>query len=669
MCRYFDSQFLFVDIPGTYSIMSNSEEEEIARNYICFGNPDATIVVVDATSLERNLNLVFQIMEITPDVIVCVNLLDEAKKKGINIDLNKLEELLNCPVVGTVATKKKTLNNLLEKTKYVCGRKNVNPNLITYSENVENAIKVLLPIVQNIPSIPKKLHRWVCLKLIDNEPKIISSIESNFNVKLTENKHLKEALAFLSSQLNEQSRPENLSQSISTVQIENHFKTSLSHLKDEIVTTIVNKSAEINREVCTYNKENYSKFDRNIDKIITSKIFGIPIMILFLCLIFYLTICGSNYPSSLLFNFFDFWQEKILIGLRNITCPTWLSDMLVLGIYKTVTWIVSVMLPPMAIFFPLFTFLEDLGFLPRLSFNVDGFFKKAGTSGKQMITMCMGFGCNAAGVVGTRIIDSPRERIISAITNSFVPCNGRYPFLITIATIFVSGYCFGLPSSISSTLVVIAVILLGIVLTLVISKILSNTILRGTSSSFVLELPPYRKPQVGKILIRSIFDRTIFVLLRAIEVAIPASIVIWIFANIYIGGDTLLTLIANFLAPFAELMGLDGYILVAFIFGMPANEIVLPIILMCYLGTNSLTDISDYTSIGEILKQHGWTIITAINVMIFTVLHFPCTTTLLTIKRETGSLKWTVLSFILPTVCGIVICYSVSLLYQCVGIF
>lgn len=649
--------------------MSTSEEEEIARNYICFGNPDATIVVVDATCLERNLNLVFQIMEITPNVIVCVNLLDEAKKKGIKIDLNRLQNLLNCPVVGTIATKKKTLNKLLAETKNVCTQKNIMPNLIKYPENVEKAINSLLPIVSKISGIPKYLHRWVCLKLIDDEPKIISSIESNFNVKLTENIDLKKALNKIFSQSNNSSSPALDSQSDANLQLRNNRFISASNLKDEIVTTIVNKSAEINREVCTYTKENYSNFDRKIDKVITSKTFGIPIMILFLGVIFYLTICGSNYPSSMLFEFFEFFEDKLLFALNYIHCPEWLTKMLVLGIYKTVTWIVSVMLPPMAIFFPLFTFLEDLGFLPRLSFNVDGFFKKAGTSGKQMITMCMGFGCNAAGVVGTRIIDSPRERIIAAVTNAFVPCNGRYPFLIAIATIFISGSFLGLPASVSSTLIVIAVILLGIILTLAISKLLSNTILKGMSSSFILELPPYRKPQIGKILVRSIFDRTIFVLVRAIEVAIPASIVIWLFANISIGGDTLLTLVASFLDPFAKLMGLDGYILVAFIFGMPANEIVLPIILMCYLGTNSLTDISDYASIGEILKAHGWSIITAINVMIFTVLHFPCTTTLLTIKKETGSLKWTALSFLLPTVCGIFLCIISNIIFQSANIY
>lgn len=305
----------------------------------------------------------------------------------------------------------------------------------------------------------------------------------------------------------------------------------------------------------------------------------------------------------------------------------------------------------MAIFFPLFTFLEDLGYLPRIAFNMDGFFKKCCSTGKQMITMCMGFGCNAAGCVGCRIIDSPRERLIAILTNNFVPCNGRFPFLISIATIFIAGTINGFSASIVSTIAVIFVILLGIFLTLLISKILSKTILKGMPSSFALELPPYRKPQIGKILVRSIFDRTLFVLGRAISVAAPAGLIIWLFASISINGSSLISIIANFLNPFASLMGLDGYILTAFIFGIPANEIVLPIILMCYLGKNSLVNLEDTFSVGQILVQNGWTMLTAINVMIFTCLHFPCATTLLTIKKETGSLKWTFLSFLIPTIC------------------
>lgn len=324
--------------------------------------------------------------------------------------------------------------------------------------------------------------------------------------------------------------------------------------------------------------------------------------------------------------------------------------------YQTVTWVVAVMLPPMAIFFPLFTLLEDLGYLPRIAFNLDNYFKKACSTGKQALTMCMGFGCNAAGVIGCRIIDSPREKIIAIVTNAFVPCNGRFPFLITVATIFIGCYFTGVLSSVVSTLAVVLVILLGIFLTLLISRILSKTILKGTPSSFILELPPYRKPQIGKILVRSIFDRTLFVLGRAVVVAAPIGIVLWLFANISLGGASILTYIANFLDPFARLMGLDGYILAAFILGIPANEIVLPIILMCYMSAGTLIDLSDTFAIKEILISNGWTLITGINVMIFTLLHFPCSTTLITTYKETKSLKWTLLSFALPTMCGIVIC-------------
>ena len=344
--------------------------------------------------------------------------------------------------------------------------------------------------------------------------------------------------------------------------------------------------------------------------------------------------------------------------------PKWLSSMLILGVYQTVTWIIAVMLPPMAIFFPLFTILEDLGYLPRIAFNMDKCFKKACTNGKQMITMCMGFGCNAAGVCGCKIIDSPRERLIAILTNAFVPCNGRFPFLITLATIFIAASFSGFTASIVSTLAVIGVILLGIFMSLLISKILSHTILKGMPSSFILELPPYRKPQFGKIIVRSIFDRTIFVLGRALSVAVPAGFIIWIFANVGINGSSLLSIVANFLDPFAKIMGLDGYILTAFILALPANEIVLPIILMGYLGGTSLNNLSDNFAIGNILVQNGWNILTAINVMIFVVLHFPCGTTLLSIKKETGSWKWTALAFVLPTACGIILCICTTFIYN-----
>ena len=631
---YNGTNFLLVDIPGTYSILSTSEEEEIARDYICFGKPDCTIIVVDATCLERNLNLVFQEMEITNNVILCVNLLDEAKKKKIKIDLDKLSSELGIPVVGTTARKKKTLTNLIKTLEKVCnGNIKPNPKKVRYSKDIEKSISEISNILEVETSLPKQLYRWVSLKLLDGEPKILNSIQENFSIDI--NKF-------------------------------DAFKKLNENFKDVIVSSIMDKAEKICKKVCTFENENYSSRDRKIDKILTSKYLGFPIMILFLGLIFWLTIVGANYPSQILFSLFEWIQEKLFLFVNWIGIPDWISNMLILGIYQTLTWVISVMLPPMAIFFPLFTILEDLGYLPRIAFNMDGFFKKCCCTGKQMITMCMGFGCNAAGCVGCRIINSPRERLIAIITNNFVPCNGRFPFLIAVATIFIAGTMNGIGATFISTLAVIFVILLGIFLTLLISKILSKTFLKGMPSSFVLELPPYRKPQFGKVFIRSIFDRTLFVLGRAVSVAAPAGLVIWLFANIGFQDMSLLDIIANFLTPLANLMGLDGYILTAFILGIPANEIVLPIILMCYMGNGSLVNLEDTYQIGQILINNGWTMLTAINVMIFTCLHFPCATTLLTIKKETGSLKWTLLSFIIPTVCGVLICMLTTLIYNLV---
>lgn len=631
---YNGTNFLLVDIPGTYSILSTSEEEEIARDYICFGKPDCTIIVVDATCLERNLNLVFQVMEITNNVILCVNLLDEAKKKKIKIDLDKLSSELGIPVIGTTARKKKTLTNLIKTLEKVCnGNIKPNPKKVRYSKDIEKSISEISNILEVETSLPKQLYRWVSLKLLDGEPKILNSIQENFSIDI--NKF-------------------------------DAFKKLNENFKDVIVSSIMDKAEKICKKVCTFENENYSSRDRKIDKILTSKYLGFPIMILFLGLIFWLTIVGANYPSQILFSLFEWIQEKLFLFVNWIGIPDWISNMLILGIYQTLTWVISVMLPPMAIFFPLFTILEDLGYLPRIAFNMDGFFKKCCCTGKQMITMCMGFGCNAAGCVGCRIINSPRERLIAIITNNFVPCNGRFPFLIAVATIFIAGTMNGIGATFISTLAVIFVILLGIFLTLLISKILSKTILKGMPSSFVLELPPYRKPQFGKVFIRSIFDRTLFVLGRAVSVAAPAGLVIWLFANIGFQDMSLLDIIANFLTPLANLMGLDGYILTAFILGIPANEIVLPIILMCYMGNGSLVNLEDTYQIGQILINNGWTMLTAINVMIFTCLHFPCATTLLTIKKETGSFKWTLLSFIIPTVCGVLICMLTTLIYNLV---
>ena len=639
---YKDAHFTAVDIPGTYSLMSNSEEEEIARNYICFENPDAIVIVVDGTSLERNLNLVTQIMEINSNIILCVNLLDEAKKKGIKIDLNKLSSLLGIPVVGTIAKKKKTLINLKNIIYDVCLKKIVpTPNIVKYLPIIEDSISLLSC---EYPTIPFPLNRWISLKLLSNETKIINTISQKLNIDLN--------TSSINSKIDE------------CICLLKRNDITLSNLEEILISAIMKYAEYISSKVCTYTNKDYLSKTIKIDRILTSKKFGIPIMLLFLCVLFWITIVGANYPSQILSDFFGNLKIHIMNFFNSVHSPEWLTSMLVDGVYQTVTWIISVMLPPMAIFFPLFTILEDLGFLPRIAFNLDRCFKCACTSGKQALTMCMGFGCNAAAVVGTRIINSPREKLIAILTNSFVPCNGRFPFLITVAIIFISGTVSEIFSGLVAAIVVMLVVLLGILLTLLVSKILSKTILKGLPSSFTLELPPYRTPQIGKILVRSLLNRTLFVLGKAISIAAPAGLVIWLFSNINIGSLSILDFIATELDPFAKVIGLDGYILTGFILGIPANEIVLPIILMGYLKNKTLIDIENINVIGNILVSNGWNILTAINVMIFTLLHFPCGTTLLTIKKETKSIKWTLVSFLLPTICGIIICFITTSVYR-----
>ncbi|WP_313757301.1 ferrous iron transport protein B [Tissierella sp.] len=646
---YKDSNFILVDIPGTYSLMSNSIEEEVARDFICFGNPDATVIVVDATCLERNLNLVLQTLEITSKAVVCVNLMDEAKRKGIKIDLEELSKELGVPVVGTSAIKGKGLQDLMDSVYNIAFDKiKLNPIKIQYEESIEKAISNIEAILK--PLIGNRLNtRWVALKLIDGDITLINSINKYLGFNLMDKKDLVAQIHNSRKSLNEEGITHNI-------------------LRDKIVSHLVNISENISNKVVSFKNENYNNFDRKIDKYLTSKKIGIPIMICLLALVFWITITGANYPSEMIAKGLFWLEDKITLLFIWIGAPTWLHEMLVLGVYRTLAWVVSVMLPPMAIFFPLFTLLEDLGYLPRVAFNLDNFFKKSCACGKQALTMCMGFGCNAAGIIGCRIIDSPRERLIAIITNNFVPCNGRFPILIAIISMFFAGAIGGPFESILLTLILTSVIILGIIMTLIVSKILSNTILKGIPSNFTLELPPYRKPQVGKIIVHSIFDRTLFVLGRAIVVAIPAGLVIWIMANIYIGNSSILTHSANFLDPFGKLIGLDGYILMAFILGFPANEIVIPIIIMSYMATGSLLELDSLVHLKELLISNGWTWLTAVCVMLFSLMHWPCATTCLTIKKETQSLKWTIVSFLVPTITGIVICFLVANSIRLIGL-
>lgn len=640
--RYRNIDFTLVDIPGTYSLMSTSTEEEIARDFICFGNADATLVVADATALERNLPLILQILEISSKVIICVNLLDEAHKKKINIDLAELSLLLGVPVVGTTARSKEGLEELMNDIYSITvdsSKTFISP--INYGDEIEHAISIIEPTVAKL--VKNKINsRWISIKLLDLDHKLNESISNYLGFNLLENSEIQYKLNLINNYFNSKKITSNI-------------------LRNNIVTAILKKSSSITQTCVKYQNKNYAERDRKLDKILTSKLTGIPIMIFMFAIIFWITIVGANYPSKFLSSLLFSFQTNILAVCNVFHLPTWLSDLIVNGIYKTVAWIVSVMLPPMAIFFPLFTLLEDSGFLPRIAFNLDNLFKKASAHGKQSLTMCMGFGCNACGVIGARIIESPRERLLAILTNNFVPCNGRFPMLISIISIFLVGNTLFPLSSIKSSIYLTLIIILGIIATLLVSKLISKTLLKGIPSSFVLELPPYRRPQIGKVIIRSIFDRTLFVLGRAISVAAPAGIIIWIMANVYLGNSTLLTNCSNFLTPFAQLIGLDGVILLAFILGFPANEIVMPIIIMSYLSSTSMIELDNIDALRNLLILNGWTIKTAICTILFSLFHFPCATTCLTIKKETNSLKWTLISFALPTVVGVLCCFVVNM--------
>lgn len=646
---FHETNHIIVDLPGTYSLLSSSVEEEVARDFICFGEPDVTVVVTDATCLERNLNLVLQTMEITQNVIVCVNLLDEAKRKKITIDLGKLSAVLGVPVVGTSARDGKGLDDLMQQIYELARSKEArNPLQVEYGPVIESAVSSLEPAVETHTG-GRLRSRWIALKLLDFDQTLADSIEKYLKVDCMKDEQIAEKLAY--------------SRRV--------FETSgidPDHLKDKIAGELIAAAEQIGKSCVRFGNENYNKLDRKLDQVLTSKRFGIPIMIVLLLFIFWLTITGANYPSQALSSLLFWVQDRLTDFFHWFGSPEWLHGLLVLGVYRTLAWVVSVMLPPMAIFFPLFTLLEDLGYLPRIAFNLDNFFKKSNACGKQALTMCMGFGCNAAGVVGCRIIDSPRERLIAIITNNFVPCNGRFPTLIAIISMFFTGM-FVLPlQSFMSTVILTSVIILGVLMTLFVSKLLSKTILKGIPSSFTLELPPYRKPQVGKIIIRSILDRTLFVLGRAVVVAIPAGAIIWILANITVGDASLLMHCANFLDPFAQLIGLDGVILLAFILGFPANEIVIPIIIMSYMATGHMIEFDNLSTLRQLLVDNGWTWLTAVCTMLFSLMHFPCATTCQTIRKETRSLKWTLVSFAVPTAFGILICFAVATVARLFGL-
>lgn len=640
ICKTRARSYTLVDIPGTYSLYARSAEEEVARNFICFGHPDAVIVVCDATCLERGLGLVLQTLEVTPHVLVCVNMMDEAKSKGIDIDLAKLSALLGVPAVGTAARRKKSLAALTDALDSMVGHAAAPPAAqLCYDDAVERAADTLLLALSRYSD--KLSPRWLALRLLDPDTSMLHEINLACGKNLLTDAEVAAALDDAKRIL----QANNLAG---------------ERLKDAIVSAVVRRAAEIAAAVTQSKRDGYPARDRKLDAILTGRRFGYPAMLLLLLFVFWLTISGANLPSAWLSAAFSFLECKLSALLLYLQAPSWLHDLLVLGIFRVLSSVVAVMLPPMAIFFPLFTILEDSGYLPRIAYNLDRPFKRCGACGKQALTMCMGFGCNAAGVVGCRIIDSPRERLIAVLTNSFVPCNGRFPAMISLICIFFVGISGGAFASFASALLLTAIILLGVGMTLFTSRLLSKTLLRGVPSSFALELPPYRRPQIGKVIVRSVFDRTLFVLGRAAAVAAPAGALLWLLANVTLGDASLLAHIAAFLDPLGRLLGMDGVILTAFILGFPANEIVIPIAVMAYTVGGALTDVGDLAAMREILTANGWTPLTAVCTILFSLMHWPCSTTVMTIRKETGSLRHTLAAVLLPTLAGAVVCFLVA---------
>ena len=638
-----ENSYVLVDIPGTYSLESNSPEEEIARNFICFGSADAVVVVCDATCLERNMILVLQTLEITDNVIVCVNLLDEAKRKGIKLDLDLLEKRLSVPVVGAVARNKKSLTPLIRRLDSMASQKVKAKRAVSYPLPLENAIEKIESALEK-RAVNTLNKRWVAVKLLENNEKILEEIMKNPSYLVLKEQDFKELLREIKEELSSYGMEE-------------------ESIKDIIADSVVIGAQKVLKGAVENKEGTYSRFDRKLDKLLTGRAFGYPIMALLLAVVFWITVSGANYISSFLSMLFG--SAEMLLGefLRLINCPEVLQSIMVDGAFRVLFWVVSVMLPPMAIFFPLFTLLEDSGYLPRIAYNLDKPFKRCGSCGKQALTMCMGFGCNAAGVMGARIINSKKERLLAIATNSMVPCNGRFPAIISVISMFFVA-ALGEFSNIFSALILTSAVLLGVLVTFLATKLLSLSFLKGEESSYILEMPSYRKPQITSVILHSVFDRTVFVLIRAVLVAIPAGVIIWLMANVTVEGVSLLKICSDFLDPFGSLMGLDGVILMAFILGFPANEIVLPIIIMAYLSNSSLTELSSVNAMREILVANGWSIKTAVCMIIFVLFHWPCSTTVLTIKKETGSLKQTALAVFTPTVIGILLCMAISFAFE-----
>lgn len=638
---YKNQLYSLIDLPGIYSLATHSPEEDVTRDFICFQKLDAIIVVCDATCLERNLSLVLQILELSNRVILCMNLIDEAHKKKITLDLDKLSSLLGIPVVATCAKNASGFDELMQQIYRVSFSETRSTSIKPlYDVSIENALTKLVSSLETLPNCLVPL-RFFALKLLEEDQRFLTYLYQYATETSTPIKNVTELIKLCHMDL-----------------ASRHL--SPSDLIDTIATTYIKMAEEIANQVISYDATRTYDRDRLLDRFLIGKYTRFPIMLLLFVLILWITIIGANYPSNLLFSFFAYLEIPLTTLLFKLSLPTSIIEFLVQGGYRVLTWVVSVMLPPMAIFFPLFTLLEDIGYLPRIAFNLDHPLKKCHACGKQALTMCMGLGCNAVGVEGCRIIDSPREQLIALLTNSFMPCNGRFPTLILLINLFFITQTFSLSHSLLSSLCLMFAILISLLLTFGVSWLLSQTLLKGLPSSFTLELPPYRRPQIFKTLVRSLLDRTLSVLRRAIIMAFPTGLILWLLVNVTYHNTSLLHILTTFLHPFATPFGLDGVILTAFILGLPANEIIFPMIMMIYMASNTLLPLGQSTEIQILLNSNGWTPVTALCTFMFFLIHWPCSTTLLTIHKETKSLKWTLVAFLLPTVTGLLICFIIA---------
>ncbi len=638
---YRDHDYELYDLPGTYSLNSHSKEEEVARDTVFFFPHDLVVVVVDAISLERNLNLVFQILEYTKQVVVCINLMDEARKKGIEIKTKELSSLLGVRVVLTSARRDEGLEELKEAIYETLEKRNESVYQVSYHPLLEEATCLLEEYLTSL-DLPV-CSRWLAFRLLIEPESFLVLVSQFLHYNFQEDKHLQNLLFLVRRDWQEKGITRN--------QLLDFVSEDFSRQQKEVVDAVVEMKQK-------------SSNSFSWDRILTSKKYGIPIMILMLMVVFFLTISFSNYPSELLFSLFARLESFLLSLFSLLHIPSFITSLLVLGVFKTLSWVVSVMLPPMVIFFPMFSLLEDLGYLPRVAFNMDGIFQRCGACGKQALTMMMGFGCNAVGITGTRIIDSKKERLLAILTNSFVPCNGRFPMLIALISMFLLGSSAGVGATLLQMLYLTGFVLFACLMTFFLSYVLSKTLLKGERTSFTLELPPFRKPEILKTIVRSLKDKAFQVLKRAVLVSIPAGILIWIFANVEISDHSILSYVTNFLDPFAQLLGLDGVILTAFFLGFPANEIVIPIMIMSYLATGTMQEYTSFAALKTLFIDHGWTTLTAFCTILFALFHFPCSTSMLTIYHETKSVKWTLLSFVLPLVVGSLLCFLTASIYR-----